>query len=208
MVGCAEAMLKRLELPFRTMLLCTGDMGFSRPQDLRPGGLAAVAGPLPRDQLLLELRRLPGPAHGRALPSKAGEKGTRFVHTLNGSGLAVGRTLVAVMENYQDEGGRIAIPQALQPYMARPDPHRRARPLADPAHQRRRDPCRGPGGAGADRRASLSDDVWVVRAGVRAVGRQPGADPCRPDARAPLDERRFAVTGTPDRLRHAGDPAT
>ena len=48
---------------------------------------------------------------------KAGEKGTRFVHTLNGSGLAVGRTLVALMENYQDEDGRIAIPQALQPYM-------------------------------------------------------------------------------------------
>ena len=48
---------------------------------------------------------------------KAGEKGTRFVHTLNGSGLAVGRTLVAVMENYQDERGRIAVPQALHRYM-------------------------------------------------------------------------------------------
>ena len=48
---------------------------------------------------------------------KAGEKGTRFVHTLNGSGLAVGRTLVAVIENYQDENGRIAVPQVLQPYM-------------------------------------------------------------------------------------------
>jgi seryl-tRNA synthetase len=47
----------------------------------------------------------------------AAEKGTRFVHTLNGSGLAVGRTLVAVLENYQDEGGRIAIPDALKPYM-------------------------------------------------------------------------------------------
>jgi seryl-tRNA synthetase len=47
----------------------------------------------------------------------AGEKGTRFVHTLNGSGLAVGRALVAVMENYQDEGGRIAVPEALKPYM-------------------------------------------------------------------------------------------
>jgi seryl-tRNA synthetase len=48
---------------------------------------------------------------------KAGEKGTRYVHTLNGSGLAVGRALVAVLENYQDEGGRIAIPSALRPYM-------------------------------------------------------------------------------------------
>ena len=48
---------------------------------------------------------------------RAGEKGTQFVHTLNGSGLAVGRTLVAVLENYQDEGGRIAIPDVLVPYM-------------------------------------------------------------------------------------------
>jgi seryl-tRNA synthetase len=48
---------------------------------------------------------------------RLGEKGTRFVHTLNGSGLAVGRTLVAVIENYQDEGGRIAVPQSLQPYL-------------------------------------------------------------------------------------------
>jgi seryl-tRNA synthetase len=48
---------------------------------------------------------------------RAGQKGTEYVHTLNGSGLAVGRTLVAVMENYQDEGGRIAVPAALQPYM-------------------------------------------------------------------------------------------
>jgi seryl-tRNA synthetase len=48
---------------------------------------------------------------------RVGEKGTRFVHTLNGSGLAVGRTMVAIMETYQDEGGSIAIPQALHPYM-------------------------------------------------------------------------------------------
>ena len=88
--------------------------GLFGPQDLRPRGLAAVPGHVPRDQLLLELRRLPGPAHGRALQA-AGEKGTRFVHTLNGSGLAVGRTLVALMENYQDERGRIAVPQALHP---------------------------------------------------------------------------------------------
>jgi seryl-tRNA synthetase len=52
-----------------------------------------------------------------ARAKKAGEKGSRFVHTLNGSGLAVGRTLVAILENYQDENGRIAIPQALHPYM-------------------------------------------------------------------------------------------
>jgi seryl-tRNA synthetase len=52
-----------------------------------------------------------------ARTKQAGEKGSRYVHTLNGSGLAVGRTLVAILENYQDEGGRIAIPAVLQPYM-------------------------------------------------------------------------------------------
>ena len=52
-----------------------------------------------------------------ARTKSAGEKGSRFVHTLNGSGLAVGRTLVAIMETYQDEGGRVAIPEALVPYM-------------------------------------------------------------------------------------------
>ena len=63
---------------------------------------------------------------------RAGEKGTRFPHTLNGSGLAVGRTLVAVMENYQDEGGRIAIPAALQSYMDGHDAHRRCRVRRSP----------------------------------------------------------------------------
>jgi seryl-tRNA synthetase len=52
-----------------------------------------------------------------ARTKKAGDKGTRYVHTLNGSGLAVGRTLVAVMENYQQDGGRIAVPDVLQPYV-------------------------------------------------------------------------------------------
>ena len=61
--------------------------------------------------------RLPRLRRMDARTKKAGEKGTRFLHTLNGSGLAVGRTLVAVMENYQDENGRIAIPQALHPYL-------------------------------------------------------------------------------------------
>jgi len=116
MVGCAEAVLKRLELPFRTMLLCTGDMGFGarKTYDLEVW--------LPSQGKHREISSCSncGDFQARRMDArtkKAGEKGTRFVHTLNGSGLAVGRTLVAIMENYQDEGGRIAIPQALHPYL-------------------------------------------------------------------------------------------
>jgi len=116
MVGCAEAILKRLDLPFRTMLLCTGDMGFGarKTYDLEVW--------LPSQATYREISSCSncGDFQARRMDArarKAGEKGTRFLHTLNGSGLAVGRTLVALMENYQDEGGRIAIPQVLQGYM-------------------------------------------------------------------------------------------
>lgn len=116
MVGCAEAVLKALELPYRTMLLCTGDMGFGarRTYDLEVW--------LPSQGKYREISSCSncGDFQARRMDArtkKAGEKGTRYVHTLNGSGLAVGRTLVAVMENYQDENGRIAIPQALHPYL-------------------------------------------------------------------------------------------
>ena len=116
MVGCAEAILKRLELPFRTMLLCTGDMGFGakKTYDLEVW--------LPSEGRYREISSCSncGDFQARRMDARTkalGEKGTRFVHTLNGSGLAVGRTLVALMENYQDEDGRIAIPQALHPYL-------------------------------------------------------------------------------------------
>jgi seryl-tRNA synthetase len=116
MVGCAEAVLKRLELPFRTMLLCAGDMGFTarKTYDLEVW--------LPSQDTYREISSCSncGDFQARRMDARCkapGEKGTRFVHTLNGSGLAVGRTLVAIMENYQDERGRIAIPQALHPYM-------------------------------------------------------------------------------------------
>jgi seryl-tRNA synthetase len=116
MVSCAEAVLKRLDLPFRTMLLCRGDMGFSarRTYDLEVW--------LPSEGRYREISSCSncGDFQARRMDARAksaGEKGTRYVHTLNGSGLAVGRTLVALLENYQDEGGRIAIPQVLQPYM-------------------------------------------------------------------------------------------
>lgn len=116
MTECAEAILKKLDLSFRTMLLCTGDMGFGarKTYDLEVW--------LPSQNTYREISSCSncGDFQARRMDArtrKAGEKGTRFLHTLNGSGLAVGRTLVAIMENYQDEGGRIAIPSVLQPYM-------------------------------------------------------------------------------------------
>ena len=116
MTTCAETILKKLDLSFRTMLLCTGDMGFGakKTYDLEVW--------LPSQNTYREISSCSncGDFQARRMDArtrKAGEKGTRFVHTLNGSGLAVGRTLVAIMENYQDEGGRIAIPSVLQPYM-------------------------------------------------------------------------------------------
>jgi len=116
MTACAEAVLRRLDLPFRTIRLCAGDMGFTarKTYDLEVW--------LPSQQTFREISSCSncGDFQARRMDARskrAGEKGTRFVHTLNGSGLAVGRTLVAVMENYQDDRGRIAIPQALHPYM-------------------------------------------------------------------------------------------
>lgn len=116
MVGCAEAVLKALELPFRTMLLCSGDMGFSarKTYDLEVW--------IPSEGRYREISSCSncGDFQGRRMNARtkaAGDKATRFVHTLNGSGLAVGRTLVAILENYQDDNGAIAVPQALHPYM-------------------------------------------------------------------------------------------
>ena len=116
MTNCAETVLKKLGLSFRTMLLCTGDMGFGarKTYDLEVW--------LPSQNTYREISSCSncGDFQARRMDArsrKAGEKGTRFVHTLNGSGLAVGRTLVAIMENYQDENGRIAVPDVLVPYM-------------------------------------------------------------------------------------------
>ncbi|MBO6539447.1 MAG: serine--tRNA ligase [Rhizobiaceae bacterium] len=116
MTQCAEEVLKRLELPFRTMVLCTGDMGFGarKTYDIEvwlPGQNAyreisscSVCGDF-------QARRMDARYRGE------GEKQTKFVHTLNGSGVAVGRALIAVMENYQNPDGSITVPEALRPYM-------------------------------------------------------------------------------------------
>lgn len=116
MVRCAEVVLEKLELPYRRMLLCKGDMGFSarKTYDLEVW--------LPSQGTYREISSCSncGDFQARRMDARfkrAGEKKTEFVHTLNGSGLAVGRTLVAIMENYQDEDGRIAVPEALRRYM-------------------------------------------------------------------------------------------
>jgi seryl-tRNA synthetase len=116
MTACAEAVLDRLELPYRRMLLCTGDMGFSaqKTYDLEVW--------LPGQGRYREISSCSncGDFQARRMNTRyrpEGEKGTRFVHTLNGSGLAVGRALVAVIENYQEADGSVTIPSALLPYM-------------------------------------------------------------------------------------------
>jgi len=116
MTACAEEILKRLDLHYRVMLLSAGDMGFSarKTYDIEVW--------LPGQNLFREISSCSncGDFQARRMNTRfraRGEKSTRFVHTLNGSGLAVGRTLVAVLENYQRADGTVDIPPALQPYM-------------------------------------------------------------------------------------------
>ena len=112
----AEEVLKRLELPYRTMLLCTGDMGFSsaKTYDIEVW--------LPSQQLYREISSCSNTEAFQArranIKYRAGGSGkAEFVHALNGSGLAVGRTLIAILENYQEKDGSVTIPDALRPYM-------------------------------------------------------------------------------------------
>lgn len=116
MTRCAETILQKLELPYRTVLLCTGDMGFSarKTYDIEVW--------LPAQNTYREISSCSncGDFQARRMNARTrakGEKNTRFVHTLNGSGLAVGRTLVALLENHQQADGSVAIPAALRPYL-------------------------------------------------------------------------------------------
>ncbi|MFB9068693.1 serine--tRNA ligase [Pseudofulvimonas gallinarii] len=116
MVGCAEAVLEKLGLPYRRMLLCTGDMGFSaaKTYDLEVW--------LPSQQTYREISSCSNCESFQARRMQARwrnpETGkTELVHTLNGSGVAVGRALIAVMENYQNADGSITVPDVLRPYM-------------------------------------------------------------------------------------------
>ena len=116
MTNCAETILQKLDLPYRVMMLCTGDMGFSarKTYDLEVW--------LPGQDSYREISScsLCGDFQSRRMKTRfrhKGDKQTHFAYTLNGSGLAVGRTMVALLENYQDSDGRVYIPAPLQPYM-------------------------------------------------------------------------------------------
>ena len=116
MTKCAEEVLKRLGIPYRVVVLSTGDMGFAaqKTYDLEVW--------LPGQGAYREISSCSncGDFQARRMNARfraSGAKDTRFVHTLNGSGVAVGRALIAVMENYQEADGSIRIPDALLPYM-------------------------------------------------------------------------------------------
>lgn len=117
MTACAEGILKALEIPFRTIVLCTGDMGFgaTKTYDIEVW--------LPGENQYREISSCSncGDFQARRMQTRfrvEGQKKPQLCHTLNGSGLAVGRCLIAVMENYQNEDGSIRIPKVLQPYFA------------------------------------------------------------------------------------------
>jgi seryl-tRNA synthetase len=118
MVGNAEAILQGLKLPYRVIELCTGDLGFSatKTYDLEVW--------LPSSGKYREISSCSNCLDFQARRAnirfkEKGKKGTQFVHTLNGSGLAVGRTMAAVLENYQQPDGTVRIPEVLQPYLRR-----------------------------------------------------------------------------------------
>jgi seryl-tRNA synthetase len=116
LVANAEEVLKRLGLPFRTVVLCTGDLGFAsaKTYDIEVW--------LPSQKTYREISSCSNTEAFQArranIKFRGGGSGkAEFVHTLNGSGLAVGRTLIAILENYQQADGTVNIPEALWPYM-------------------------------------------------------------------------------------------
>jgi seryl-tRNA synthetase len=116
MTACAEAILQRLELPYRVVILCSGDTGFAarKTYDIEvwlPGQGRYREISSCSDCGDFQARRM------RARFRAKGERETHFVHTLNGSGLAVGRTMIAILENYQQSDGSVVLPSAIRPYM-------------------------------------------------------------------------------------------
>jgi seryl-tRNA synthetase len=118
LVGNAEAILQALQLPYRVIELCSADLGFSaaKTYDLEVW--------LPSSQKYREISSCSNfvdfqARRAQIRAKESGKKGTQLVHTLNGSGLAVGRTMAAILENYQQEDGSVQIPQVLQRYLGR-----------------------------------------------------------------------------------------
>ena len=115
MTDCATRILDLLELPYRKIVLCTGDMGFSAEKTFD------IEAWIPSEKKYREISSCSscGSFQARRMKSRFKDKNneTQYVSTLNGSGLAVGRTLIAILENYQNEDGSIKIPNILKPYM-------------------------------------------------------------------------------------------
>lgn len=118
LVQDAEAILQELQLPYRVVELCTGDLGFAAAKTYDLEVWLPAAGKYREISSCSNFRDFQ--ARRAQIRFKAsGKKGTQFVHTLNGSGLAVGRTMAAILENYQQADGTVKVPQALQPYLQR-----------------------------------------------------------------------------------------
>jgi seryl-tRNA synthetase len=118
LVGDAEDILQQLKLPYRVLALCTGDLGFSscKTYDLEVW--------MPSSDSYREISSCSNCLDFQARRAnvrfkEAGQKGTQYVHTLNGSGLAIGRTMAAILENYQEANGSVRVPEVLQPYLGR-----------------------------------------------------------------------------------------
>lgn len=114
----AEAILQALKLPYRVLALCTGDLGFSSTKTYDLEVWLPSAGKYREISSCSNCTDFQG-RRGNIRFKEAGKKGTQFVHTLNGSGLAVGRTMAAILENYQQPNGTVRLPDVLQPYLRR-----------------------------------------------------------------------------------------
>ena len=118
LVGNVEAILQALHLPYRVMELCTGDLGFSAAKTYDLEVWLPSAGKYREISSCSNFQDFQA-RRGQIRFKEGSKKGTQLVHTLNGSGLAIGRTMAAILENYQLEDGRVQIPKALQPYLRR-----------------------------------------------------------------------------------------
>ena len=202
MVGCAEAVLQRLELPYRVMALCAGDTGFGarKTYDLEvwlPGQGAYREISSCSNCGDFQARRMNARCRARTAPP------TRFVHTLNGSGLAVGRTLIAVLENYQEADGSVTVPElpCARSWTAASG---WSRVSADMIKRPPRILVSNDDGINAvgiktlERIAlALSDDVWVVAPETNQSGAAHSLTLSRPLRVRRYGERHFAVDGTP-----------
>lgn len=118
LTASAEGILQALQLPYRVLELCTGDMGFSATKTYDLEVWLPSAGKYREISSCSNCKDFQG-RRGNIRFKEGGRKGTQFIHTLNGSGLAIGRTMAAILENYQQPNGTVKIPIALQPYLGR-----------------------------------------------------------------------------------------